>query len=280
MASGGSINTGGQLSAGGRASASASLSPTSVSASGSVGANFKLPAYKHLSSHLHAAHSVLNTKRKTWRIMQHAAALHAGDKGSPLFPGVTSQRVAKLGLDYAVAPKGAYRDLVRGSRSAVAKGLMDEMHDHISGKYKGAGLAKALSNTYHTVHGLGKQGLKHGIAFAKKVPKYWRKTKNTLDRVDSYSEHAGNVLDAVHTGFHEASQQYVDAGLAGSEYLQEELMPGAHGWYDSVKGVQEGVRGVTKGAVDQMQGMEDAVETAVNPVRQAVQNLNDDDLFG
>ena len=76
VASGGSIQTGGSI--GMQAGASGS-----VSGVGDVGAgahvNLKLPDYKHLSSHLHAAHTVLNTRRKTWRLVQHAAALHAGD---------------------------------------------------------------------------------------------------------------------------------------------------------------------------------------------------------
>ena len=66
--------------------------------------------------------------------------------------------------------------------------------------------------------------------------------------MDSHVEHAGNILEATHQGFSEAAQQYSDAGLLGSEYLQEELMPGASEWYESVKGVQEAARGVTQGA--------------------------------
>ena len=94
--------------------------------------------------------------------------------------------------------------------------------------------------------------------------------KNTLDKTDSYVEHAGAIMDATHEGFSEAAQQYADAGLAGSEYLQEELLPGAQGWYDSAKNIQEGVRGVTDAARGQAQGMEDAVGAVVDPIRAAV----------
>ena len=76
----------------------------------------------------------------------------------------------------------------------------------MKGRYKGAGLAKALSNAMKTVHGFGKQAFKHGKKFAKKVPGYWRKMSNTLDKADSYVEHAGNVMEAAHTGFSEAAQ--------------------------------------------------------------------------
>ena len=111
-----------------------------------------------------------------------------------------------MGLDYVKAPRAAYRDLVRGGREAVAQGLMDEMADHRRGHYKGAGLAKALSNSMKTVHGFGKQAFAHGKTFAKKVPGYWRQMSKTLDKADSYVEHAGNVMEAAHTGFSEAAQ--------------------------------------------------------------------------
>ena len=88
------------------------------------------------------------------------AALHAGDSGTPLYPGVTPHKVAALGLDYAKAPKAAYRDIVRGSREMVSQGLLDEMKDHRRGYYKGAGLHKALSNAMKTVHGFGQQAVK------------------------------------------------------------------------------------------------------------------------
>ena len=131
----------------------------SVSGLGSVGAgahvDVHMPDYKHLSSHLHAAHTVLNIPRHTYRLVQHAAALHAGDQGSPLFPAVTPQKIASMGLDYAKTPRAAYRDIVRGGRQAVAQGLLSEMDDHMKGNYKGAGLAKALSNSMKTVHGFG-----------------------------------------------------------------------------------------------------------------------------
>lgn len=85
-------------------------------------------------------------------------------------------------------------------------------------------------------------------------------------------------MDAAHEGFSEAAQQYADAGLAGSEYLKEELLPGAQGWYDSAKGIQEGVRGVTEGALDHAQGFEDVAKAIRDPIRDAVQG-HDDDLF-
>ncbi len=261
---GGAVASGGSIRSGG---GSGSLK---------VSAEAQLPDYKHLSSHLHAAHAALNVPRKTWRLVQHAAALHAGDGGSPLFPGVTAEKIARMGLDYAVAPKGAYRDIVRGGREAVAQGLLSEMGDHMRGHYKGAGLAKALSNAFKTVHGFGKKAGKHGKAFAKKVPGYWKKMKGGLEKADHMVGHAGNVMDAVHTGFSEAAQQYSDAGLAGSEYLKEEIMPGAHDWYSGVKGIQEAARGVTEGAMAQVQGVEDVAAAAVNPVRQAI---DEQDLF-
>ena len=99
-----------------------------------------------------------------------------------------------------------------------------------------------------------------------------------MDKTDSYVEHAGNVMEAAHEGFSEAAQQYADAGLAGSEYLKEELMPGAQGWYDSAKGIQEATRGVTEAARGQAQGMEDAVGTVVDPIRAAVRG-EEEDLF-
>ncbi len=69
-----------------------------------------------------------------------------------------------------------------------------------------------------------------------------------------------------------------DAGLAGSDYLKEELLPGAQGWYDNVKGVQEGIRGVTESARDQMQGVENVAQAIRDPIRDAVHG-RDDDLF-
>ena len=127
---------------------------------GSVPTGGILPPWKHLHNHLHAAHTVLRTPRRSWRFVQHMAALHAGDSGTPLYPGVTPHKVAALGLDYAKAPKAAYRDIVRGSREMVSQGLLDEMKDHRRGYYKGAGLHKALSNAMKTVHGFGKQAVK------------------------------------------------------------------------------------------------------------------------
>lgn len=123
---------------------------------GSLRTGGVLPPYRHLHNHLHSAHTVLRTPRKTWRLVQHMASLHAGDTGSELYPGVTPQKVAALGLDYAKAPKAAYRDIARGSRHDVMSGLIGEMKDHKRGYYKGAGLHKAISNAYKTVHGFGK----------------------------------------------------------------------------------------------------------------------------
>ena len=265
---GGSAPSGGSIPTG----------PAASMTGGSVRVGGILPPWTHLSNHLHAAHTVLRTPRKTWRFIQHMAALHAGDSGTPLYPGVTAHKVAALGLDYAKAPKAAYKDIVRGSREMVSQGLLEEMKDHYNGHYKGAGLHKALSNAMKTVHGLGKQAMKHGKTFVKHAPKHWRRFKNTLDKTDSYVEHAGNVMEAAHEGFSEAAQQYADAGLAGSEYLKEELMPGAQGWYDSAKGIQEATRGVTEAARGQAQGMEDAVGTVVDPIRAAVRG-EEEDLF-
>lgn len=57
-------------------------------------------------------------------------------------------------------------------------------------------------------------------------------------------------------------------------------MPGAQGWYDSAKGIQESARGVTQGAVDHVTGVENVVHTAIDPVRQAIQGgVDDADLF-
>jgi hypothetical protein len=53
-------------------------------------------------------------------------------------------------------PKAAYKDMLRGSREDVARGLMAERRDHIAGDYKGAGLGKAVNNSFHQVHEWGK----------------------------------------------------------------------------------------------------------------------------
>ncbi len=190
-----------------RAKKTGGSAPTGGSAAsgGSLKTGGILP-YRHLSNHLHAAHTVLRTPRKTWRLVQHAAALHAGDPGSALYPGVTADRVARLGLDYAKTPRAAYRDIVRGGREAVAQGLLDEMKDHLAGHYKGAGLHKALSNAMKTVHGFAKKAGKAGRKFAKAAPGHWNKVKGFLDKADSYTEHASNILDATHQGFSDASQ--------------------------------------------------------------------------
>lgn len=116
-------------------------------------------------------------------------------------------------------------------------GLLDEGRDHKAGVYKGAGLANAVESAMKTVHGIGKQGLKHAKTFVKHAPKHWRRLKNTLDRADSTVEHAGHVMEATHEGFTAAAEQYAEAGLYGSEKLKEELLPSAHEYYDSIKGV-------------------------------------------
>lgn len=270
MKQGGNIDSGGGVASGGSL-ASAALG-SGLRTGGSL-----MP----FMSHLHAAHSVLHTPRKTWNLVQHAAALHAGDPGNPLYPGITARHVRDTGLTFAKTPRAAYRDIIRGSRHAVAQGLMEEGKDHRSGAYRGAGLAEAVQNAMKTVHGIGKKGLKHAKTFAKHAPKHWRRFKNTLDKADKVTEHAGAVMEATHEGFTTAAEQYAEAGLYGSEKLKEELLPSAQEYYDSVKGIQEAARGVTSGAVAQAHGTEEAVRNVVDPIRSAIQEpLADEDLFG
>ena len=60
---------------------------------------------------------------------------------------------------------------------------------------------------------------------------------NTINKVDSKVEHAGLVMEATASGVNEAMSNYAESGLAGSEYLKEELMPGLTEYYDSAKGM-------------------------------------------
>jgi hypothetical protein len=85
---GGSIKTGGGLS--GNVGASASAGPVS----GGANASFNLKDYKPLPTHLAAAHAVLATPSKTWRLVQHAAALHGGAAGSPFYPHITKGHIS------------------------------------------------------------------------------------------------------------------------------------------------------------------------------------------
>ena len=128
-----------------------------------------------------------------------------------------------------------------------------------------------------TVHGIGKNGLKHAKKIAKQAPKHWRRFKNTLDKADKVTEHAGAVMEATHEGFTAAAEQYAESGLVGSEKLREEILPSAQEYYDSIKGVQEAARGVTSGATAQVQETEDAAKRAVAAIQEP---LEDEDLFG
>jgi hypothetical protein len=228
---GGSIRTGGILRA--NAGVGADVGP----ASGNMSANVSLGDFRPLPTHLAAAHAVLNTPSKTWRLVQHAAALHAGQAGSVFFPHIKKHHVnaVRPGMK---PPKAAYKDMLRGSREDVAKGLMSERSDHIAGRYRGAGLGKAVNNAFHQVHEWGKVAHKHAKVFAKNAPGYWKKAKHTINKVDAKVEHAGIVMEATAGGVNQAMEHYAESGLAGSEFEGRD-----NAWFDGTLRFGQGMAG-------------------------------------